>query len=232
MWQAIWQLSARRTLAWFLPAFFLLVGYVLFATCPLGPDLLPAAFGALMGWALAYRLFLDPPGVSPFIFSRPFSRTRLFFYRWLIGLLLQAFAIAVIFLVLAIGLRQVIQVEMFQSTYYPMIRPIELSVLWPIAIASLLVYQVTCFVLLRSRLYGRRHGSKVRRLGNAAFLAIAGLLTLLFLITSIRMQGEGIGMLPSLSPLWTGVLFGYGALLVATTTLAGWCCSRHFEVES
>jgi hypothetical protein len=232
MWLAIWQLSARRTLTWYLPVFLLLVGYTLVMKQPLGVDPPALLFGILLGWVLGFRLFVDPPGVSPFILSRPFSRTRLFFYRWTIGLLLQAFTLAVIFTIIASGLRQAMQVSMFNSHWYPMVRWFELSMLWPVALASLLTYQTTCFVLLRGRLRGNRRISKPKRLGDAAFLAIAALLAALFLFAYVQMRSAGLGTLPSLPPLWQNLLLSYGVLLAVTTTLASLYCSRHFEVDA
>ena len=156
---------------WYLPVFLLLVGYTLFVTHPLGFDSATLIVGGVQGWVLAFRLFTDPPRVSPFIFSRPFSRSRLFFYRWLIGLLVQAFTLIVIFTIIASGIRQVTQVHIFRSHWYPMVRWFELSMLWPVAVASLLVYQATCFLILRRRLSGSQTISRLKHLGNALFLA-------------------------------------------------------------
>jgi hypothetical protein len=238
MFWAIWQLSARRTLTWYLPVFLLLVGYTLFVTHPLGIDPPAAVLGVLMGWVLAFRLFTDPPGVSPFIFSRPFSRTRLFLCRWAIGLLLQAFALAVVATIMASGLRQAVQFYLFRSSWYPMVRWFELSMLWPTGLASLLIYQATCFFLLRRRLAGNPRVSKPKRLANAAFLAAATLLAAIvalvyvgshFMHSSPPITWE---FLPSASTWMCSFWVFYGVLLLVATTLAALYCSRHFEVDA
>jgi hypothetical protein len=237
MWRAIWQLAAHRTLTWYLPVFLLLSGYTLVVTHPLGIDLPAVVFGALQGWVLAFRLFVDPPAVSPFIFSRPFSRSRLFFCRWTIGLLLQALTLAVIFVIIASGLRQMTQVYLFRSAWYPMVRWFELSALWPIGLASLLTYQATCFVLLRRRFRGNRRISKFRLTGNAAFMALAGMMAVIFVVGYVASRFMGVPYpywerLPLATTSWSVLIFSYTVLLVATTTLASLYCYQHLEVDA
>jgi hypothetical protein len=238
MFHAIWQLSARRTLTWYLPVFLLLVGYTLFVTHPLGIDPPAAVFGGLLGWLLAFRLFVDPPGVSPLIFSRPFSRTRLFLYRWAIGILLQVFALAVVAAILASGLRQATQLCMFRSTWFPMVRWFELSMLWPTGLASIVVYQASCFFLLRRRLSGNPRVSKPKRLANAAFLAaamlLAAIVALVYVGSHFMQSSPPITweFLPSPTTWMCSFWVFYGVLLLVATTLAALYCSRHFEVDA
>jgi hypothetical protein len=231
---AIWQLSARRTLAWHLPVFLAVCGYALFVTQPLGVDLPATILGGLQGWVLAYRLFVDPPRVAPFIFSQPFSRTRLFFTRWTIGLLLQALTLVVVFAIIALGLRQLIQVYCFGSNWYPMVRWYELSVLWPVGMASLFVYQATAFVLLRRRLRGNRRLSKSRQTANAAFAALATVVALLltFAYTAARFAGAPPIYSEFFPPVLTWQALAYVVVLVAMTTWASLYCCRNFEVNA
>lgn len=237
MWRAIWQLSSRRVLAWHLPVFLLLCGAVLFVTHPLGLDPPMAVLGAVQGWVLAYRLFVDPPGAAPFVFSRPFSRTRLFLDRWMIGLLLQGLTLVVIFAIVASGLRQAVQVHLFRSYWFPMVRWFELSTLGSVGFASLLTYQVACFVLLRRRLRGYRKKSPQKWAGNAAFLALVGLIAISFLVTYVTAMIRGVPhsywgpTWADLTP-WAVWLLSYTVVLVATTTLAALYCCRHFEVDA
>jgi len=235
MWRAIWQLAAHRTLTWYLPVFFLLAGYTLAAPHPLGIYLLAMLLGGLQGWVLAFRLFTDPPRVSPFIFSLPFSRSRLFFYRWLIGLLLQALTLATIFVIVASGLRQATQVSMCHSAWYPMVRWFELSVLWPVGLTSLLVYQATCFLILRRRLNGCRRISKLKWLGNKMFLGIALLLAILFFLAASCQElttNPGIPVTVDNTGHSFVISSSYYVLLVVATTLASLYCSRHFDVDA
>jgi hypothetical protein len=234
MYWAIWQLSARRTLTWHLPVLLALCGYTLFVTQPLGVDLPATILGALQGWVLAYRLFVDPPRVAPFVFSLPFSRTRLFLCRWAIGLLLQALTLVVIFAIIALGFRQLIQVYLFRSNWYPMVRWYELRMLWPVGLTSLVIYQATAFVLLRRRLRGSRRLSKTRLVANAAFAALVGMAALFPLVgyTAARFEGAPPIYSEFFPQVMTWPALAYAAVLVVTATLASLHCSRNFEVNA
>jgi hypothetical protein len=234
MYWAIWQLSARRTLTWYLPLFLALCGYTLFVTEPLGVDLPATLLGALQGWVLAYRLFVDPPRVAPFVFSQPFSRTRLFLSRWTIGLLLQALTLIVVFAIITLGLRQLIQIYLFRSNWYPMVRWCELSMLWPIGLTSLVVYQATTFVVLRRRLRGDQRHSRSRLTANAAFAAMVAVVALFPLVgyAAARFAGAPPIYSECFPPVLTWPALAYAVVLVAITTLASLHCCRNFEVNA
>jgi hypothetical protein len=234
MWLTIWQLSARRVLTLYAPVLLLLCGYTLLVTCPLGIDPPAMILGAIQGWALAFRLFVDPPRTAPFVFSRPFSRTRLFFYRWLIGLLLQGLTLLLMFAIIATGLRQATQVYCFRSNWYPMVRDLEVAVLWPVGLASLLVYQATCFVLSRRQLRGSRTMSKLRLAGNSAFAALVGIVAVFFSIgyVTARIQGAPLDFGDFLRVAITWPALAYVALLVIVSTLASLYCVRNIEVNA
>ena len=237
MWRAIWQLSARRTLTWHLPVFLLLCGYTLMVTHPLGVDPPAAVFGGLQGWVLAFRLFVDPPCVSPFIFSRPFSRTRLFLYRWLIGLLLQAITLAVVFADHRHGSRQFVQVHLFRSDWYPMVRWFELSTLWPVGLASLLMYQATCFVLSAPPAARQSKNIEARADGQCGLLGLGGIDRGRRPVRLRESHNPGRStsyweLFPPGLTLPTVLLLCYTALLVAATTLAALHCCRRFEVNA
>jgi hypothetical protein len=238
MGRAIWQLSARRVLAWFLPVFLLLCGYVVFTPHPLGIDPPAVVLGIAMGWILAFRLFVDPRRQSPFIYSLPFSRARLFFYRWMIGLLIQAVTMAVLFAIIALGWRQSLQLDLARSCWFPMVRWHELSSLWPIALASLATYQASCFLLLRGRLRGDAGKSRINAAANGAFLAFAGLIVIPMLIRTVfsDMQDDFPSTywdsFSSLSSLSILVLLSYVTVLILATTLAALYCLRRLEINS
>lgn len=252
MWQAIWKLAARRATPWYLAVLIVMVGYALFRHVPLGrDDLVPALLGAIQGWVLAFRLFRDPPGVSAFVFSRPFSRRRLFLYRWLIGLGYQAVTLLLLLLLLAAGLREWVQVEMARSAWYPMARWYELSGLWPVGLVSLAVYQATCFVIVRNRLVRdspSRFGSKwhlvffathdraVRfrsRVGKLVALVSTALIVVIAVLglAHLAVVAHQSGSVRLSVTVARGLLV-YASVLVVMTTLGGLCCYRRLEVEA
>ena len=236
MWQAVWALAERRTTLWYLVVLLIIAGTVLLNGAPLGgEDFGLALLGAVQGWVLAFRLFTDPPGVDAFVFSRPLSRRRLFWYRWLIGLGYQALTLVVLVVLLAAGLRQGVQASVFQSRWYPMVRWYELSVLWPVGMGSLFSFQVSCFVMLRNRLLGASEPSRASRLGRAVavgFLAAAslfGVVVLLAVAVEVVASRGGSGALVGLE---ASVFLPYLAVLTIITTLGSLHCYGRLEVEA
>lgn len=235
MWQAIWKLAIHGTGLWYLVVVTPLAGYTLLKTDPLGTsDLVAALLGAVLGCVLAFRLFRDPSGVDAFVFSRPFSRRRLFLYRWLIGLAFQAITTLLLVVLLAGGLRQWIHVSLYHhSLWYPMVRWYELSVLWPVVGTSLFAYQATLLVMARNRLLRSsqaKRGGLMRKLGrvvDGALIAAFAFAVLLGALWANRLGSTGA------APLLTAPLvLPYLALMTVMTTLGGLHCYRQLEVEA
>ena len=167
MWQAVWKIERRRV-AWVtavISAAIVLVG--LFWTGQLEP--LMFLIGSIQGIVLAAALFSDPPGVAAFVFSLPISRSRLFVYRWLIGLAAQAVSVALFALLVIFGLREDLQSVMDQGMWYPMIRWSELSFAWHLGLYSLATYQISMFVILKPRQFGRSDATVKRMIWVAVF---------------------------------------------------------------
>ena len=236
MWQAIWKLAIHRTGLWYLVVVTPLAGYTLLKTDPLGSsDLVAALLGAALGCVLAVCLFGDPPGVAAFVFSRPFSRRRLFLYRWLIGLGFQAITILALVALLAGGLRQWIHVSLYHHRlWYPMVRWYELSVVWPIGLASLFAYQATLLVMARNRLLRSSRPKyaglmrALRTIVDRALIAAFAIAVLAGALWAIRIVGSSSGVSPPVAPL----IVPYLALVTVMTTLGGLYCYRQLEVEA
>ena len=145
------KMDARRVLPYYAPVLLLTVGYVLIQETPLASaDWKLNLIACLQGMVIAWVLFNDAAGTEVFVFSRPLSRVRLFFTRWVFGISFQLLTIAVVFLTVAIGLRSAIQVLM-NSPYQPMVKWYELSILGSIALYSILSYEIVMFLKLRHR---------------------------------------------------------------------------------
>ena len=200
-----------------------------------GKDLVPAAFGGVQGCLLALGIFSDAPGTQSFLFSRPFSRRRLFLYRWGIGLGFQALTLLVLLSVLALGARQGIQTRAFSSPWYPMVRWHEIAVLWPVGLTSILFYQATGFVILRNRLLASGRPVAVGHRKMTARVAFLGaLLVLCILLILGRFVFAGVAGGVSSTPF--GLLLKrafpvYLGALTVLATLASLHCYRRLEVE-
>jgi hypothetical protein len=236
MWQAVWALAVRRTTLWYSVVLLIIAGTVLLRQSPLGSeDLGLACLGAVQGWVLAFRLFTDPPGVGAFVFSRPISRRRLFWYRWLIGVGYQALTLLLLVVLLGGGLRQQIQVWMLQSRWYPMVRWYELSVLLPVGMGSLFSFQASCFVMLRNRLLG---ALKPRRASGFGRAVAVGFLTVVSLLGAVVLLGAAAEVVASRATAATqaefdtSVFLPYLAVLTIMTTLGSLACYRRLEVEA
>ena len=102
------------------------------------------------GWMLALRIFRDVPHTRSFLFSRPWSRTRIFWNRWTLGLTLQTITVLLIYVILTSGTRTLI--FQTQLPYFPMVERFELSILWPIALASVIAFQIIMFLIVWGQL--------------------------------------------------------------------------------
>lgn len=243
--RVICQLSFRESAVWVFPVLFFLVAWVLFSESPLRYfDAAITLFGGILGGLLGFRIFRDSPGVRPFLFSRAFSPVRLFMVRWLFGMGVLAATWIVVALLIALGVRQSVQVTLFAGGWYPMIRFMELQSLLGLVTASLLLYQGTVFFLVLSGYEGRQRFKGWTRVGRIlltvvfsmyAILALVGLGAFLIYFGFHANFGETVlaawlsnRMLSDLVP-----LFVLPALLqTLLVPFAGRYCYKHQEIES
>ena len=209
------KIDVRKVCPYYAPFLLLVVGYVLFRKTPLASgDWRANLIACLQGTVIAWRLFNDSGGTGAFIFSRPLSRKRLFLTRWLFGISLQLLTIIAVFSLIATGLRSGIQMLM-QSPYQPMVKWYELSVLGPIALFSILGYQVVMFLKLRGRIVTVRPSTWRDILG-----------TVLAIVLCVPILGE---LFTSSEP--THYHLTYVALVTVLGTLASLHCYQHLEIE-
>ena len=229
MWQAVVEIELRKIGPTFLAFTLLILGYAVFSPTPLGSsDLGLLVLGAMQGKLLAGYLFND---LSPFVFSRPLSRRRLFLYRWALGLGCQAFTLLAMLALLALGVRQEVQSAMSNGVWYPMIRTHEMSGAWPLGLTSLLFYQAISFVVLRGRLQSRTR--RAPRLGGRNFTGFSFVVIALFLVVVVQGSGASTVSEPPPSPdITMGCFVVYLAVLTLMTTLGALHCFQRLEIDA
>ncbi|UCG49768.1 MAG: hypothetical protein JSU94_08290, partial [Phycisphaerales bacterium] len=200
-----------------------LMAYLLLRRRPLdSTDIVVVAAALIQGWHLAWAIFRDSGSTKSFIFSRPFSRARLFRSRWSLGIALQAITLAAVFALVAIGART--YVHRTTLPFYPMVQWYELSVLWPLSVVSLLAFHAQMFLMLKGQLTRPAPASKWT---SAAALTLPCALVVLLIFAHMYASSGGAGLPPRLV-LAAAV---YLATLVAATTLASLHLYRHMEIE-
>ena len=218
----------RKVWAYYVPFIIVLVGYVLLRGRPLeNTDSIVAMMGVGQGWILGWRIFSDPNNTRPFLFSRPLSRRRLFLTRWTLGISLQALTIVVLFLVIASGLRSLLQVKM-ASPYHPMVWLFELQILWPVGLFSLLAYEVQIFLKLRAEILATRPNGWLNTLSQRIAIALTVLLLLLFFVPFAM---QPVLEAPLIGRAITLFLLAYVVAITILATVASAHCYRHLEVE-
>lgn len=174
------------------------------------------------GWMLAYRIFRDAPHTPAFLFSRPWSRARMFWQRWALATTLQIITVLLIYGILAAGTRTLLLQG--QLPYFPMAERFELSVLWPIALSSAITFHIIMFLIVWGRL-GYNPGSAHPWQGIVVKIALA-----LILMTFIG-AGHAVGVV--VSSLGIGDLaFIYAVAVALMCTAASLNCYKHMEIES
>lgn len=219
------------------PVLVILFGYVLFRQDPLRYYESPVALmSCLLGFFLAWRSFGDYGNVRAFLFSRPWSPSRLFLVRWACGLSVIGLTGLAIALILVLGIRQVIQQICFENGWYPMVRFSEPAVLSCFFIFSLMTYNATLYFLLANRFRPQvrlRGVSLWLRRTATVLLAIAGAvigLALFYLgaMDLILNPGYPFFFIPILY-----LVFGLPVLIqTALTPWFGTYCYNNQEIES
>ena len=174
------------------------------------------------GWMLAYLIFRDTHNTQVFIFSRPWSRARIFWHRWTLAMTLQAATVLLVYAILAAGART----WLHKSTlpYFPMVERFELSILWPLALASVITFHIIMFLMFRGMVL---HATASRWRAVITKVALA-LLLMVFLGDGDHMVIAGFG---------GGLNFGhlviiYAFVLIALCTATSLDCIKHMEIES
>lgn len=218
------RLDLRRVLPVYLVPVAATIGFILITRDVLDSSSLPViVFAIAQGWFLAWRIFRDSPGTRSFIFSRPCSPSRIFWNRYLLALSLQGATLLVVFSLLAAGVRSAIYAR--HLPYFPMVQPYELSVLRPLALASLITFHIVMFLLFRGTVAGApKSGWK------AAVSKIVLILILLVFIGGAKTIAVPAGSGPSLD--MADMLFIYAVLLFILCTAASHNCCKNMEIES
>ncbi len=226
VWELI-KLDLRKVLTGYITFVLVLSAYLLFWQKPLGStDTIIIPAGVLQGLYLAWRIFKDHGSTQSFIFSRPFSRNRLFWNRWGLGITLQMVTLLIVLILLASGARSFIHKS--NLPYYPMVQWYELSVLWPLAVVSLTAFQIQMFLMLRARTLQTASLPKWRKVVTYAIVCFIALAFLggFRVVASTALHG-------AIDPAHIGnaVLF-YVLTLTVLTTLTSLHCYRHIEIEA
>ena len=223
--RALIHLALHRVLAVYGALLVLILLWILLRPWPLEVmDPVVAGLALVQGCLTAFRLFTDAPEVRPFAFSRACSRRRLFFIQWATGLVLQSLTLIAVAALLLLGARAWIWHT--NQPFYPMIQFHELRVLWPIALLSLLAYQLTIFLLVRDETLspGPSHRWRVAVLPLivAALILLIGLPAIgsSFLIVDAGPSGM------------TETMFIYCILVTLVTSGASLHCFRRMEIPS
>ncbi len=226
VWELI-KLDLRKVLTGYITFVLVLSAYLLFWQKPLeSTDTIVIAAGVLQGLYLAWRIFKDPGSTQSFIFSRPFSRNRLFWNRWGLGITLQMVTLLIVLILVASGARNFIHKS--NLPYYPMVQRYELSVLWPLAIVSLTTFQIQMFLMLRA---GTLQTAALPKWKKVPTYAIICFFALAFLGGS-HVVVSAVSNGPT-APAYLGnaALF-YVLTLTVLTTLTSLHCYRHIEIEA
>jgi hypothetical protein len=236
MWTAVLKMDYRKAFVFYAPCLATACCYALFLPRPLySDDATMALIGAAQGVLLAFGIFRDPTNTQPFLFSRPLSRGKLFLSRWGLGIGFQIVTLAIVLALLALGCR-----GWFQRTYAwsAMVKWYELSVLWPLGLASLVCYQVAMAgylirkVLVQERAVTSRVPTRPQRKGGPVLLILvlglaSGAAILLVSLATIRC---GIG---HLLPAWAArAAIAYIVIIAVLTTASALHCFHRLEIEA
>ncbi len=226
VWELI-KLDLRKVLTGYITFVLVISAYLLFRQKPLeSTDTIVIAAGLLQGLYLAWRIFKDAGSTQSFIFSRPFSRNRLFWNRWGLGITLQMVTLLIVLILIASGARNFIHKS--NLPYYPMVQWYELSVLWPLAIVSLTAFQIQMFLMLRAGTLQTASLPKWRKVATYAIICFFALAFLGGFHVVVSAVSNGAA-----APTYLGnaVLF-YMLTLTLLTTLTSVHCYRHIEIEA
>ncbi len=219
IWPLI-KLDLRKAVTAYLALLIAQMGFVLITRDVLdSANVTIAVLGLAQGWMLAYLIFRDTHNTRVFVFSRPWSRTHIFWTRWGLAMVLQTFTVLLVYTILAAGTRT--WLYRTELPYFPMVERFELSILWPMALASVTTFHIVMFLTLWGYL-GNNPGSA--RPWQGVIVKIALALILMTFLGSEHVMGAGLG---------TGdlaVIYAIAVTLMCTS--ASLNCCKHMEIES
>jgi hypothetical protein len=182
MLKQFWKVEFRKVWPFYSALLFLTVLYIIFAPTPLGKEnFILSVFAALQGVILAVSVCQDPANTQAFLFSRSVSRKKIFIYRWCFSLLCQIITIAVLLFVMASGLRQYVQLSIFESPWFPYVRWFETSSIISFSGLSFFIFQVTMFFILEKKI-------KIRPPSNNKKNAINNYLEIVCIVVMVIMM--------------------------------------------
>ena len=225
-WQ-LTKLDLRKTLPYYLACCAAIIGCILTTQEVLDSSNLTILTIALaQGWLLAWRIFHDPVDTESFVFSRPFTRSQVFINRWALGMILQGLTVLAVYTVLAAGTRTLLYKR--HLPYFPMVERFELSILWPIALASIITFHIIMFLIARGRISNPNGSTRTGR------LVVKIVLLVIFMIfvggTGIRVASGGHG---SSAPTQSvAFLLIYATAVILLSVPGSLNCYRHMEIKS
>jgi hypothetical protein len=157
------------------------------------------------GFATGVSLMHDTYGTSGFVMSKSYSRERLFRYRWLMGASAVLFVNLLIMAAVVLGVREMIQVHMMNSLWYPMVRWFELRGIVSIFAGGWLGYQIGILAIVRTTFFGKPGGLAERRPVLVSLMVIIPLVGIVFLgphIPSSAILPEGFRIWGVVAAAW------------------------------
>jgi hypothetical protein len=223
IWSLI-KLDLRKVLPTYLALLVIQLGFVLGTRDILGSDnVFVLVLAMAQGWLLAYRLFRDEPNTPSFLFSRAWSRARIFWNRWGLAIALQSVTVGLVTLLIASGTRTLLYQR--ELPFFPMVEPFELSILWPIALALVISFHIIMFLMAKGAVDTTGGG----RVWRAIVVKVAlGLILMVFIagraFVVVLNPGGTVG-------LYAGDLaLAYAVVLAILCTAASLNCYKHMEV--
>jgi hypothetical protein len=223
IWSLI-KLDLRKVLPLYLATLVALVGFILITREILdATNVTVAVLAMAQGWILAYQIFRDPHNTRVFIFSRPWSRARIFWNRWTLAMTLQAITVLLVYAILAAGTRTWLYRS--ELPYFPMVESFEHSVLWPIALASFITFHIIMFLMF---------WCVVMKTGTGWWQSVIIKISLCLILMGFLGSG---GIVVVAGSQGAGLRIGhlaciYAAVLVFLCTCASLNCTKNMEIES
>ena len=199
-------------------------------------DALLGVLSVTLGYVLAKKPFADDGGTRAFLFSRSFCPKRLFLVRWAFGVSIIIGVTLAIAAILGLGVRETFQKSLFHNGWFPMVRYMEMQVLWTILLGGLFSFQTTIFFVVRNRFLQQP------QLGFFALWTRRVLNLILFLfaiaVALILLYVGAVTVMLRLSYNWASYpyfLFIFGIPTLIQTALTPWFgvyCYNNMEIES
>jgi hypothetical protein len=225
IWPLI-KLDLRKALTAYLALLVAQIGFVLITRDVLdSANVTMAVLALAQGWMLAYLIFRDTHNTRVFIFSRPWSRARIFWTRWGLAMVLQTFTVLLVYTILVAGTRTWLYKT--ELPYFPMVERFELSILWPMALASIVTFHIVMFLTLWGYL-GNNPGSA--RPWHGVIVKIALALILMTFLGRGHVMGVPLIIGPGLGTGDLAVIYAIAVTIMCTS--ASLNCCKHMEIES